>query len=284
MRLLTIMLRFGTEAYPQAEAQMATLFARHLQGVDHDLLIVDNAEPPGFNEATGRRTIIGGDNRCREFTGFDRAVAYMGRRLRQYDLVHFVTDAFHTLYVDYLDRFDTALLTAIAGKPVCVGHIDCYNEPIEILGVASQHWVRSCYFFMTPDDVRALGSFVGIPDPQRFFSGNPAAPFRADAPLSRRYQDYLIDWITGQNIGQAVQWHSSFELTEAALASFEQKSQAIMNEHVLGIRLRALGCRLIDVTWLSASLGRRPISAIDLNLNWRQQLAQRDHAAMVVAG
>jgi len=283
VRLLTIMLRYGTEAYPRAEAQLNELFERNLSGVNRDLIIVDNALPSGFVEETaGHRTLIGGDNRFREFSGFDRALRHVGKRLGHYDLVQFVTDAFHTLYVDYLERFDTSLLKTIAVKPVAVGHIDCYNEPIEILGVHSQHWIRSCFFFMTPADVAALGSLVSIGDPGRFFSGDPAIPFRAEAPLSQRYRQYLIDWITGQEIGQGVQWHSRFALTAETLTSFEQKSLTILNEHFLGVRLRAMACRLIDVTWLSASLRRGPGSSIDWNSSWQHQLANRDHAAMIV--
>ena len=98
MRLLTILLRFGTEAYPNAEAQLTGLLDRHLPGVARDLIVVDNALPAGVVEATGRRTVIGGDNRFREFSGFDRAVAHSGAALRSYNLVHFVTDAFNTLF------------------------------------------------------------------------------------------------------------------------------------------------------------------------------------------
>ena len=67
--------------------------------------------------------------------------------LWQYDLVHFVTEAFHTLYVDYLARFDTALARKrLPARSICVGHIDCYNQPIEILSYLSQHWIRTCFF------------------------------------------------------------------------------------------------------------------------------------------
>ena len=284
MRLLTILLRFGTDKYPRAEAHLNELFERHLAGISRELVVVDNAQPPGYLERNGGRTLIGGDNRFREFSGFDRAVAHVGRDIRAYDLVQCVTDAFHTLYVDYLERFDTALLEAMAGRPVAVGHIDCYNDPIQIFGIHSQHWIRTGYFFLSPDDVLGLGSFVGVREPERFFSGNPAEPFRADAPLSRRYQEYLIDWITGQSLGQGVQWHSSFALTDETLPSFEQKALAIMNEQMLGIRLRAMRCRVVDVTWLSTTLKGGTADMVDWSADWRRQLAGRDHAALVMPG
>jgi len=282
MRVLTILLRYGTSLYPHAEEHVAEIYARQMADVDRDVVVVDNALPEGFIERGERRLVIGGDNTYREFSGFDRALQHLDRDLWQYDLVHFVTDAFHTLYVDYLARFDTALLRAIIGKSVCVGHIDCYNQPIEILGVLSQHWIRTCFFYLSPGDAKTLGSFVSIPDGSAFFSGDPAAPFRPDAPLSRRYQDYLIEWITGQDIGQGVTWHSTFQLTAETFRSFEGKALSIMQEHLLAVRLRAMGCRVTDVTWLATALKNGGASAVRWSTPWQEQLANRDQAALAV--
>jgi hypothetical protein len=282
IRVLTILLRYGTARYPHAEEQVAEIYARQMPDVDRDVVVVDNSLPVGSIERSERRLVIGGDNAFREFSGFDRALQHVDRDLWQYDLVHFVTDAFHTLYVDYLTRFDTALLRATIGTSVCVGHIDCYNQPIEILGFLSQHWIRTGFFYLSPGDVKALGSFVSIRDGSAFFSGDPAAPFREDAPLSRSYQRYLIEWITGQDIGQGVTWHSTFGLDAEALPAFEGKAMSIMQEHLLGVRLRAMGCRLTDVTWLATVLKKGGASAMRWSTPWQEQLANRDHAALVV--
>lgn len=282
VRVLTILLRFGTELNPRAEQQVDEIHRRKMPEIARDVVVVDNALTPGISECAAGRVVIGGDNTFREFSGFDCGVGHVAGGLQRYDLVHFVTDAFHRLYVDYLARFTTPLLHAVAGRPVCLGHIDCYNQPIEILGFRSQHWMRTGYFFLPPEEVQTLGSFVRLRDRSAFFSGDPAAPFRPDAPLSRTYQEYLIDWITGHDIGQGVQWHSGFALTPETLPTFEWKAQSIMNEHLLGIHLRALGCRLIDVTWLATMLARG--TAIDWKTPWQQQLAHRDQDALVVAG
>jgi hypothetical protein len=282
MRVLTILLRYGTALYPHAEEQVVEIYARQMPDVDRDVVVVDNALPEGFIEGGERRLVIGGDNSFREFSGFDRALRHLGGALWQYDLVHFVTDAFHTLYVDYLTRFDTALLRAIIGKSVCLGHIDCYNQPVELLGFFSQHWIRTCFFYMSPGDAKALGSFVSIRDGSAFFSGDPAAPFRPDAPLSRRYQDYLIEWITGQDIGQGVTWHSRFELTAETVGAFQGKAMSIMQEHLLAVRLRAMGCRTTDVTWLATALRNGAASNVRWGTPWQEQLANRDHAPIAV--
>jgi hypothetical protein len=56
-----------------------------------------------------------------------------------------------------------------------------------------------------------------------------------------------------------------------------------MNEHLVSVRLRAMGCRLIDVTWLATMLGRGGASSIRWRTDWQEQLANRDHAALLLS-
>ncbi len=281
-RILTILARYGTDAYPRAEQDIDAFFARRLPGIDRTTIVVDNALPRGYVETLPDGFLIGGDNHAREFSAFDRAIDFIGSNIWSYDLVHLATSAFNTLYVAYLDRFDAGVLDAIAGRPACLGHIDCYNEPIELLTFRSQHWMRSCFLFVPPAEVKALGRFAAISDGRRFFSGNPDDPFRRDAPLSPNYRNYITTWLTGGDIGQGVEWHSSFALTRDTLPAFEQKTISILNEQLLSVRLRALGCRLVDVTWLSAKLRQRRRAEIQWATSWREQLAHRDGDAVIV--
>jgi hypothetical protein len=283
MRVLTILARFGTERYPHAEEEIRAIFERQMPGVDRSVIVVDNALAREIVVREPHRTLIGGDNSSFEFSAFDRGLEFVGRELSSYDLVHFATSAFNTLYVAYLDRFDGALLDALAGRSACVGHIDCYNEPVEILLFRSQHWIRSCFFLLPPTEVKMLGSFVSIAEPSRFFSGRADAPFAENAPVSENYRRYITDWLTGGDIGQGVTWHSTFGLSPETLPAFERKALCIMNEQLLAIRLRAAGCRLIDVTWLSAEMSRRRLSPHSWRTGWREQLANRDRDAISIA-
>src|SRR5262249_28084574 len=86
----------------------------------------------------------------------------------------------------------------------------------------------------------------------------------------------------GHDIGQGVEWHSSFRLTHETLPAFEQKARAVLNEHLLSIRLRALGCAPADVTWLSTLLRRGRPREIPWTTAWREQLATRDRDALIV--
>jgi hypothetical protein len=283
VRVLTIVARFGSEQYAAAEATIADMFDRQLPGVERDVIVIDNALPREYVAERDGSVLLGGDNSSREFSAFDRAVDFVGARIWSYSFVHFATSAFNTLYIAYLDRFIPSLLEAAAGRAACIGHIDCYNQPIEINGQRSQHWVRSCFFFLPPAEVKALGSLVSIADGTPFFSGDPNAPFRADAPLDRQYREYITEWLTGGGVGQGVTWHSTFALTGDTIDAFEQKARTILNEQLLSLRLQALGCRLLDVTWLSAMLRRHAPHEVPWSASWREQLANRDRDALVVA-
>jgi hypothetical protein len=282
LRILTILARYGTEAYPEADAQLDELLRRLLPGVTRELLIVDNALPRTTVAQSGGRTLLGGDNRVWEFSAFDRAVEWLGPTLDDYDYIHFATSAFNELYTGYLERFTLGVLRAGITRSLCIGHIDCYNEPIRISSHVSQHWVRTAFFVLPPSVVSALGSFVSIADGGRLFSGRPMDPFEPTAPISENYRRYVVGWLCGDDIGQGVRWHSRLALTPESLTRFEQKALAIVNEHMLAIRLRAMGCCLADVTWLSGAVTRMPVEDIPWNLSWRDQIATRDPDRLVM--
>jgi hypothetical protein len=284
MRVLTIFVRTGIEKYGSAEGELSDLFQSQLPDVERDLVVVDTALPPLHEvERSERRVVIGGDNSSREFSAFDSGVSFVGEKIWSYDLVNLTTAAFRQLYVDYLERFRPDVLSAIAGRPVCLGHIDCYNEPVQLDGCTSQHWVRSSCVFLPPSELRILGTLVSTRDRERWFTGDPADPFRSEAPLSEAYRRLITDWLTGRDIGQGVTWHSRLTLDETNLQQFEQKAMAILNEHLFGLRLRASGCRTIDVTWLSGLLTRHRGSSIDWDTPWWRQLADRDRHALLIA-
>jgi hypothetical protein len=280
MRVLTIFVRTGTTKYATAEQELAELFRTQLPDVERHTVVVDTALPLCETERKPGRVVIGGDNSVREFSAFDSGLAYVGDDLWNYDLVNLTTAAFRQLYWAYLDRFVPEVLAAVADRSVCLGHIDCYNEAIQVWGFNSQHWIRTSCIFLPPTELRILGTLVSTRDREQWFSGDPSAPFRRDAPLSETYRRLITDWLTGNDIGQGVKWHTSLTLDEENLPEFERKSLAILNEHALGLRLRGGGCRTIDVTWLSGMLAGRRASDLDWHTLWWRQLADRDRHAL----
>jgi hypothetical protein len=281
MKILTLFVRYGAEAYPNAEKELGEFYER-LKGVETRILILDNAVgSPDQAVDDPRFELVPGDNSSWEFSAWDQGLHLAGSEIWRYDLVHLVTSAFNTLYTAYIPRITAAMLKWASERPVCLGHIDCFNEPIRLLSYVSQHWTRSCFLFLRPAELKALGSLVTVNRGSGFFSGDPLAPFAPTAPLSANLQKNIISWLTGADIGQGVRWHSAFQLSPERLRYFEDKSLSILNEHLLSVRLRAMGCACIDVTWLHGRLAatRNP----PCNVRWLQQLRERPADAVAFA-
>jgi hypothetical protein len=279
MRILTLLVRHGLAQYKNAVEEVVSLFARQLPHVHCDLVVIDNSLPEGFEEAIGsQRILIGGSNAQWEFSAWDSGVRYLGSAITNYDLVLLATSAFRTLYTRYLDRVRPEVLNLVLRRGAAVGHIDYYNEPITVLGRQSQAWLRTSFLFLPPSEIKVLGSLVSLADKSALFTGDPKDPFCQHARLSENYRRYLLSWLTGDGTGQGVEWHSRFVLSEDTLPWFESKVLTILNEHLLGIRLRTQGCAMVDTTWLATrakameSTGQR-LGAIP---SWRTQVTERD--------
>ena len=278
-RIVTLLARYGAAKYRDALPDIRALFAQQMPEFGHETVVIDNALGRDHVERLGPGiALIGGDNAAWEFSAWDRGVAHLGPRLDEYDWVHLATSAFRQLYTRYLDRFDADMLDLVAGRAAAVGHIDHFNEPVAFAGRSLQSWLRSSFVLLPPAELRLLGSLASVTDRSRLFSGDHAAPFRADAPLSAAYQKNILGWLTGEGTGQGTEWHSRFVLSEQTLRFFEDKTVAVLNEQMLTSRLRVQGCGIVDATWLATRAGQsfpavRPLGAIP---DWRVQVTSRD--------
>lgn len=270
-------MRHGTEKYTDARDSLRAYYSACLPQVEVTCVIVDNARPVGTREELADGTLLlGGSNVFWEFSAWDSALEALRPTLVRYDFVHFVTSAYCQLYTAYIDRIDTAMLASLRGRDVMLGHIDAYGEPVGFLGCMSQAWLRSSFLFAPPATLRRLGSIVSLRDASAWFSGDPAAPFRADAPISPEMRAHIVNWLTTrEGTGQGTVWHSRFDLSAQTLSYFEAKAFAILNEHALSLRLYAQGTSLVDATWMSAMLrcaaGTNSASLTD----WHPQVNER---------
>ncbi len=276
LRIATVLARHGRERYPDALAKLDDFYDRQLPDAVRTTVVVDNLLPRSELHVLGRDALlIGGDNAYWEFSAWDRGLAQLDRMRQSVDLVHLVTSAFDTLYTDFIWRFDEALLRAAASATAAVGHIDYYDEPVEIFGQESQHWIRSSFFFLTPAAVHALRSMVSFEQTDLLFSDDPTRPFCEKAPISTRFQQYILSWLTSEGTGQGVTWHSHFELNSETLRYFQQKATTIVNENMLSLRLRMLGYPVVDASWLASQLTAAGETQIQWEQPWRDQVTNR---------
>lgn len=249
MRVLTLLVRHGTAKHSAAIEDLSGLFASQLPLANWDLVVIDNTLPEGYEQQLGPdRSLIGGSNTHWEFSSWDSGVAHVGSRLGDYDLLNLATAAFRKLNPYYLNRIDSEILRLaffnrtedwLAGRYV-IGHIDYYNDVVAILGTPSQAWLRSAFLLLPTAELQTLGSLVSVRDEAVLFSGEPASPFREDAPLSANFQKYLLESLTRNGA-----------LASEMLPKFQSKVMQLLNEHLLTARLRAQGCTMLDGSWLA---------------------------------
>lgn len=279
LRVLALLARHGTKKYPHALAELQAFYARVLYpGRDSYRIVVlenDNSVAQGESD-TAHVAFLRGDNGAFEFSAWEvglRACTEDGS-LAGADLVHFVTDAFGVPYSGYLQHISRAQLALCARETFALGHLDAYPRPITLQGQRSQSWLRTCFFFLSPRALERLGGSLVSIDPAAFFTDDPDAPFRPDAPLSARYRRYVTDWLNGPGLGHGA-WHSRFVRTRETMPYFRQKARAILHEHALSIRLRAAGVPTVDAAWLWLELRRRPARDADLTAPPGVQVAAR---------
>lgn len=277
LRIATILVGHERPAYLEAFRRIDERLAKLCPDAVRATVIVDNARARVEHERlSDELVVVGGDNSHREFSAWDLGLAELERRRENPDLVHFATSAFDALYADYLDLFSEAMLRFAVARRAVVGHVDYYDEPVQILGRTSQSWLRTSFFFAPTVVARALRSVVSFEAADHVFSGDAEDPFRSDAPLCETYRRYIRSWLTGAGTGQGVVWHSRFDLTEETRPLFEAKARAILNEHLLSVRLREAGVPVCDTTWLAGALGNGGAGeGIDETTDWRTQIEQR---------
>ena len=276
LRIATILVGHEPDAYRLAFEKCNELMKSICPDAIRSTIIVDNAQPrAAVDEISEDLSIVGGDNQFREFSAWDQGLAELHRRRLSPDIIHLVTTAFDSLYVDYLKLFNRDSLFFAHRKRCAIGHIDYYNEPVEIVDRVSQSWMRTAFFFLPAEALRRLRTTVSIEPGESFFTKDPSEPFAKDAPVSERYRQYIESWLTGGDTGQGVRWHSAFRLDEQTLPLFRAKATAILNEHLFSIRLRSAGFPLCDIAWLREQLRLYPEQEIDAETDWSTQIRGR---------
>ncbi|MBN2243023.1 MAG: hypothetical protein JW793_10065 [Acidobacteria bacterium] len=268
MKILCLFLRYGEGEYPEAFQGLRRWYDSNIRNARPAFWVIDNKLLAGYDTANadGFR-VLGGDNRFWEFSAWDSILKTFAGQAGQFDIVHFVTSAYNTLYTGYLDHFSELQLDYVLNRPVCLGHIDSYDEPVEIRGYTSRHWIRTCFFFLSRRSLTRLGSILSLENRAEFFDEKGQL---RQGPISSFYIKCITGWLGGRVL-QGVSWHSTLTDSE----HFQQKAMAILNEHMLAVRMRECGLNPVDFCWLRHALATGSGNSLPEPAPWEQQIELR---------
>lgn len=251
MKILCLFVRHGTKSYPDALRVLDRWYEKQGLLDQRTLWILDNSLPGGtpLQDVAPGVQLRAGNNDAWEFSTWERALNEARKEQLNYDVVHFVTSAFNTLYTTYLDHFFPEMLNYVIERNVCLGHIDGYDRVVRVGDATSQSWIRTCFFFLPWTLAATLSPWVTYSDSSRLFASPDTRQFKEDAPIDENYQRTIALWLQGGEIGGHT-WHTPVGQESGENSRFQHKTVAILNEHRLAVTVRRMGIRLTDFCWL----------------------------------
>ena len=189
---------------------------------------------------------IAGDNSDGEFSGWQKGVEFLQDKKSNYfktDIVLFANDAFLNPGPIFLEDYATLnlLLKSILTGSV-IGRIDRHaKDNLSLLGYDVSEWVCTNCFFMPLNVLNGINNTIislKEDDINMFVEQYEYDKryFRDDAPVSKEYQDIIVEWLT-------CNWHSAFK-PETNWELFRYKVKAIFNEVLLSAKIKEAGFKI----------------------------------------
>jgi hypothetical protein len=193
---------------------------------------------------------ISGDNRSREFSGWERGLAWLESASASSPETMMVLANDTLVRPDKIDRIRTlsADQVAAAERGAVVGWVDAYPRPVRSFGLELRQWVDTSLVIARRAVLERLRP-LALPFRDDEVFTRDARLFREPSPLSENYRAYLRTWLFGETADPefAHAWHAQGPLTVERLGDVQGKIRAILCEHHLSARARSMGIALSDI-------------------------------------
>ena len=247
--ILGLLVRYGTDRYPQGTTDAIDAFRRLAGGRPSELVVIDNALPAGDHGVIEPGIVLrGGDNAVREFTAWDLLLAERLPHLRDDDVVALMTDALRQADADHLDAISPTAVDLLSEWPAAYGHLDALPTPVVSRGLGMAQWLRSSVVALSAHALRCVLPLATV-RPESLFASpdDPMSFYDHVAPLP--YRDMLADWVRGRALSSGFRYHAGRDLHERSTADFQVKCACVVDEHLLSARLVVRGFQLVDLEW-----------------------------------
>ncbi len=246
-----VLIEFGQEPGRAALELLRPTLRRLFPDANVRAVVVDNAHDGDAHMSIGDGIDrVSGDNTLREFSGWDRGMAWLEQRYRP------APGAIAVLANDTVARADKhgrvhglpADRVAAASRGAMVGWIDEYPRMFELFGLTVRQWIDTSLVIA---EWRTLVSLLPLAQPldDRVFGDDWRTLFREPSPLSGNYRRYLNTYFFGGRADGEFEhaWYAQQPLSEQNFEAFKLKLRSVFCEHLLSARARARGIPLVDI-------------------------------------
>ncbi len=277
-----VYLRYGTAKGEAPLVSAKRLARRWFPLSETRSVIVDNAMAADIEQQLDdTTTLVSGDNREREFSGYEKGLAWLQRtyRLAPDATVILTNDTFLSSYGGdgFLEDFTFSRVRAGLALNALVGHVDSFPEMVAWEGRPFQRWVRTSLVVAKLKTLQSLLPFSLNNSNSELFLPKGKF-FSAGAPLSANYKEFIETWLFRKASDGGVfkeSWHSKEPLTQASRGRMQAKARCILCEHTLSLRALEKGIPLFDPMRLSL---RRAVRVSPLRLAEKVKQIFASHA------
>lgn len=249
-RLLVILLVY----HPSYARAALTRLQRLVQAVDAGApwLVVRN-HPHWHTDLRLPMTVLAGDNRQREFSGWQRGLDEARTRglLDGKSLVLFANDSFcvHNRFGPFTQRAFVRALRAALDSPrrdALVGEAYGLGQPYRLAGCQAERWVSTHLFGIGTALLQGLGSLCPPQALDGLFesSDDAGAPPRLSPLVSGNLAAHIEHWMAGTGRRH---WPGHQPGRPLSAAQWRAKVGAILLEKSLAARAQQAGGRIVDV-------------------------------------
>jgi len=236
-----VLLEFGQEHEHTALDLLIPTLHRIFPGAAVRTAVVDNALSGNLEHAIDTEiTRVSGDNTLREFSGWDRGMAWVERRHAPAPASIVVLANDTVVRGEKHDRVrDTpADRAAAAFDGALVGWVDEYPSSVELFGLTFRQWIDTSFAIAEWRTWAALGPLAHPLADERLFADDWQRIFHEPSPLSENYRAYLQAYFFGGAVDPEFmhRWYAHEPASADNFEAFKAKLRSVFCEHLLSAR------------------------------------------------
>lgn len=215
------------------------------------IVVVDNALAEDERRELSENTVLlGGDNTCREFSGWDKGLEWIEKQFSPSpdSVLILANDTLvgdPNMHLFLALNGDDALRHIDAGR--LLGYVDCLAIPAVVFGLPMRRWVKTNLFLCSWQVLERLRPLSLKKGDAELFAARPGLALRSSLQVSVRYGRLLADFLQGRPNELMWRWRSARPCTPEEEPFLRLKAKATLCEAFLGARARDAGIVLHDV-------------------------------------
>jgi hypothetical protein len=263
-----VLVEFGQSREQAALDLLVPTLQRVFPAATLHTVVVDNALAGDPDCSIGRACDrVSGCNTLREFSGWDRGLAWLDARCGHApeSIVVLANDT--VVRAEKYDRVRDLPADRVraAAEHALVGWVEEYPREVELFGLPLRQFIDTSLVIARRSTFAALGPFARLPADDIVFADDWAQFFREPSPLSDRYRGYLRTYFFGEHLDPEFdhRWYAHEPIDEHNFEAFKAKLRCVFSEHLLSARARASGIPLVDIRREPLPIDRPRVPGLD---------------------